>query len=712
MKKIISIIMALFVMISYASAIFTVAAEENKDVIVKVIMNGTAQCVGDHGSYLTFDDSDFNNGVYKKQITITNTSEITLKCRPYLVNDWTDIGTASDWANLAPEESKTFTVELKQTDAKADEEYLTKIWYRIGVVDTSWQTVPEGTEFYIQADAEVFEWLSDGGNTVTEADALPPLVKDAVALKITMLAQTKNWNSNYAGDLSKNIAFTANDFENGQMKKEMIVSNASDHDLYLQVQIENSAWQRLGGSDGLICIPAHTAETVDVMLEESKVKEGDTYLSDCWYRIFVQSDKNISTEVEHMVAPGTVFYLQGDSSFFSMIHETDVYRAEAIWDDTEIKNSIQPPAPAKKPVALKAEMKGITEGNDISNYIGASKNKIAFSAEDFVQGIVTRTFTVINASEQDIYLMATVQNSQWQSISEPGELVKIPAYGSEKISVLLKEESTMEDGIYLTNLWYRFFVQSAPMISADTVVPAGTVIYIQGDEALYAMAEDNNRYTTTLLYDIAEIEAVLNKNVSEEITVNAVKYTLSEAYENQNQTLYITNGSATGSITQADVKNGTLTKTLQIRNSGKEALSVRFSMQLLHDKQWKAPEEAEYVLLQPGEAKNITYSCQLKDGKIAVENSLYEISALFPRFDIQNAEGGNSLPEGTSITVSGFPVDFLMTVSSSNAKILTEAVSEPKITGDMLNWFVFCSGIMAAAVFAVIAKKRKEYFMK
>ena len=54
MKKIISIIMALFVMISYASAIFTVAAEENKDVIVKVIMNGTAQCVGDHGSYLTF----------------------------------------------------------------------------------------------------------------------------------------------------------------------------------------------------------------------------------------------------------------------------------------------------------------------------------------------------------------------------------------------------------------------------------------------------------------------------------------------------------------------------------------------------------------------------------------------------------------------------------------------------------------------------------
>lgn len=282
MKKIISIIMALFVMISYASAIFTVAAEENKDVIVKVIMNGTAQCVGDHGSYLTFDDSDFNNGVYKKQITITNTSEITLKCRPYLVNDWTDIGTASDWANLAPEESKTFTVELKQTDAKADEEYLTKIWYRIGVVDTSWQTVPEGTEFYIQADAEVFEWLSDGGNTVTEADALPPLVKDAVALKITMLAQTKNWNSNYAGDLSKNIAFTANDFENGQMKKEMIVSNASDHDLYLQVQIENSAWQRLGGSDGLICIPAHTAETVDVMLEESKVKEGDTYLSDCW----------------------------------------------------------------------------------------------------------------------------------------------------------------------------------------------------------------------------------------------------------------------------------------------------------------------------------------------------------------------------------------------------------------------------------------------
>ena len=544
MKKIISIIMALFVMISYASAIFTVAAEENKDVIVKVIMNGTAQCVGDHGSYLTFDDSDFNNGVYKKQITITNTSEITLKCRPYLVNDWTDIGTASDWANLAPEESKTFTVELKQTDAKADEEYLTKIWYRIGVVDTSWQTVPEGTEFYIQADAEVFEWLSDGGNTVTEADALPPLVKDAVALKITMLAQTKNWNSNYAGDLSKNIAFTANDFENGQMKKEMIVSNASDHDLYLQVQIENSAWQRLGGSDGLICIPAHTAETVDVMLEESKVKEGDTYLSDCWYRIFVQSDKNISTEVEHMVAPGTVFYLQGDSSFFSMIHETDVYRAEAIWDDTEIKNSIQPPAPAKKPVALKAEMKGITEGNDISNYIGASKNKIAFSVEDFVQGIVTRTFTVINASEQDIYLMATVQNSQWQSISEPGELVKIPAYGSEKISVLLKEESTMEDGIYLTNLWYRFFVQSAPMISADTVVPAGTVIYIQGDEALYAMAEDNNRYTTTLLYDIAEIEAVLNKNVSEEITVNAVKYTLSEAYENQNQTLYITNGSA------------------------------------------------------------------------------------------------------------------------------------------------------------------------
>ena len=370
------------------------------------------------------------------------------------------------------------------------------------------------------------------------------MVKDAVALKITMLAQTKNWNSNYAGDLSKNIAFTANDFENGQMKKEMIVSNASDHDLYLQVQIENSAWQRLGGSDGLICIPAHTAETVDVMLEESKVKEGDTYLSDCWYRIFVQSDKNISTEVEHMVAPGTVFYLQGDSSFFSMIHETDVYRAEAIWDDTEIKNSIQPPAPAKKPVALKAEMKGITEGNDISNYIGASKNKIAFSVEDFVQGIVTRTFTVINASEQDIYLMATVQNSQWQSISEPGELVKIPAYGSEKISVLLKEESTMEDGIYLTNLWYRFFVQSAPMISADTVVPAGTVIYIQGDEALYAMAEDNNRYTTTLLYDIAEIEAVLNKNVSEEITVNAVKYTLSEAYENQNQTLYITNGSA------------------------------------------------------------------------------------------------------------------------------------------------------------------------
>lgn len=75
-------------------------------------------------------------------------------------------------------------------------------------------------------------------------------------------------------------------------------------------------------------------------------------------------------------------------------------------------------------------------------------------------------------------------------------------------------------------------------------------------------------------------------------------------------------------------------------------------------------------------------------------------------------KAGNSLPEGTSITVSGFPVDFLMTVSSSNAKILTEAVSDPKITGDMLNWFVFCSGIMAAAVFAVIAKKRKEYFMK
>lgn len=199
--------------------------------------------------------------------------------------------------------------------------------------------------------------------------------------------------------------------------------------------------------------------------------------------------------------------------------------------------------------------------------------------------------------------------------------------------------------------------------------------------------------------------------------VNGVKYSVKQDIESDQ---YIC--SATGVIGASDVKDGTLTKTLSIKNTGKTEITVLFMLQATvigtnGQNTWAAPDKGNgKVTVEPGKTEKLTFSCD-SDGKtVTILDQEVALDKLFFRFDISGEAGDKYLPEGTSFTVfcDTDEANLLFEGKSyANKESIVKELSygtngNAQHDGDILPVAFACVAIAAATALVVVTKKKKE----
>ncbi len=181
--------------------------------------------------------------------------------------------------------------------------------------------------------------------------------------------------------------------------------------------------------------------------------------------------------------------------------------------------------------------------------------------------------------------------------------------------------------------------------------------------------------------------------------------------------------SKTGVFTAADVKNGEITKVFNVKNNSEETIGARVEFQVTHTtadggKTWKGPVVGEVITIEPGETEELSYTAEVENGKVTVEDAEYDISALFVRVDFFLEKSGKTLPEGTSATVyceQKIAEQFEAGTSRAFGEKLTfelvyDKVSNSVGTGDVLPVAFIALTAVATIALVVVSKKKREEF--
>lgn len=178
--------------------------------------------------------------------------------------------------------------------------------------------------------------------------------------------------------------------------------------------------------------------------------------------------------------------------------------------------------------------------------------------------------------------------------------------------------------------------------------------------------------------------------------------------------------SAKGVFTDADVKDGELTKTYKVTNNGEDTLKLKLRFQLTHTKAdggktWAGPTDGTFVEIEPGETAELTYTAEVEDGKVTVDDTEYPVSELFVRLEI-GADGNVEVLKGTSFTVyCGQTVAEALTKGSKGMKNVTVELVYDKVnnsvgTGDVLPVAFIALVAVATVALVVVSKKKREEF--
>ncbi len=166
-----------------------------------------------------------------------------------------------------------------------------------------------------------------------------------------------------------------------------------------------------------------------------------------------------------------------------------------------------------------------------------------------------------------------------------------------------------------------------------------------------------------------------------------------------------------GAFSMADVKDGELTVKFQVKNSGEEAMGIKFELQALVGGKWVAPANGELVTIDPGKTEWVEYTCEVSDdGKVEISGEDVAISELFIRFDLADGDGGAEVLEGTKFIVyaSGAQYDALKAVTARPGWGSANVYSAPAETGDVVPYVLIAMILLSATGLVILNKKREE----
>lgn len=174
-----------------------------------------------------------------------------------------------------------------------------------------------------------------------------------------------------------------------------------------------------------------------------------------------------------------------------------------------------------------------------------------------------------------------------------------------------------------------------------------------------------------------------------------------------------------GFVTKADVKDGTLTKTLKVKNTGTEDIRIQFELQAGVTSggkaYWAAPATGEWFEIPAGEEVEITYECDVDDGMVEIMDQEIKIEALFARFNVRNADNGTEFVKGTKFQIFGTNTNEYKSLakltSSSAANWQITPIFDKSLkseTGDVLPVAMISAVAVAFVGMAVIVKAKKK----
>lgn len=179
--------------------------------------------------------------------------------------------------------------------------------------------------------------------------------------------------------------------------------------------------------------------------------------------------------------------------------------------------------------------------------------------------------------------------------------------------------------------------------------------------------------------------------------------------------------SKTGVFTADDVKNGEITKVFKVKNNNDETICARVEFQVAHTKAdggktWKGPVVGEVITIEPGETEELSYTAEVENGKVTVEDTEYDISELFVRFDFYSENNGKTVPEGTTATVyceQKIAEQFAAGGARAFGEKLTfelvyDKVSNSVGSGDVLPVAFIALVTVATVALVVVSKKKRE----
>ena len=175
-------------------------------------------------------------------------------------------------------------------------------------------------------------------------------------------------------------------------------------------------------------------------------------------------------------------------------------------------------------------------------------------------------------------------------------------------------------------------------------------------------------------------------------------------------------------VSDKDVKENKLTKTLLIKNNGEDDITVVFRIQAAvkgtdGNPTWAGnPNDMVPVVIEPGKTESVTYTADVADGSVTILDQKVALKDLFLRFDVYHVDGDFSLAAGTSFTVF-CDSDTAMTLSKAtqmpNADKIGIELSYEKNgksngTGDVLPVALIATAVVSAVALVVVSRKKKQ----
>ena len=242
------------------------------------------------------------------------------------------------------------------------------------------------------------------------------------------------------------------------------------------------------------------------------------------------------------------------------------------------------------------------------------------------------------------------------------------------------------------------------------------VIRFDGSEGIYKDGINENAYLVDELTLVKEGQGEEPVTPPEEKTPVGVKWTFTKDFSGEP---YFCSTAAAGFISEADVKNGKVTKNIVVSNTGSEDIQIWFSATVLHKgnsgDSWKPVKNTDKLIVPAGESLLIAYECDATftlnaDGVEAT----YTYDQYFPRFDIRTKDGGKEIKAGTEFIISGIGVEYLQKLDSNAKSSMTVTAvyelpeSANKPGGDVLPVALIATAAVAVIGLVIAAKKKKE----